>query len=141
MKVIGKIFAGISLGMIVSVLLGTVMLQGALFKRGAELLGVGTVGLTYFVGCFFACLILMFFPGAKQYKRLVGAFGVAVVIVGVTALTGIFQMEAPSGALVNPAAYAGQMVSFLAQLAFWVVPAGVTGFFAYLIWDHQTVVK
>jgi len=139
MKVIGKIFAGISIGLIVSVLLGTVLMQGVLFKLGAELLGVGPLGLTYFVGCLIASLILMFFPGAREHKKAIGVFAVATVLIGFTAWAGFFQDQGmgASGDLLNAQAYISQLVSGVAKFAFWVVPAGVTGFFAYLYWETK----
>lgn len=139
MKIIGNIFAGISIGLIVSVLLGTVLMQGVLFKLGAELLGIGPVGLTYFVGCFIASLILMFFPGAREHKKVIGVFAVATVLVGAAAWAGVFQEQGlgASGDLLNAQLQASQLVSGLAQLVFWVVPAGVTGFFAFLYWEAK----
>ena len=120
-------------------LLGTVMLQGVLFKQGAELLGIGRVGLTYFVGCFFASLILMFFPGAREHKKVIGVFVVATVLVGASAWAGAFQAQGlgASGDLLNAQEYASQLITGLAQLVFWVAPAGVTGFFAFLYWEAK----
>lgn len=137
MKIISKIFAGITLGMVMSVLLGTVMLQGILFKNGTELLGIGQVGLTYFVGFFIASLILMFLPGAREHKKIICAYPLAAVFVAATAWAGFFQMQdlGPSGDLLNVQLYIGQMVGGVAKLLFWVVPAFVTGAFAFLCWD------
>lgn len=139
MKAIGNIFAGLSIGLIVSVLLGTVVMQGALFKLGAELLGIGPVGLTYFVGCLIASLILMFFPGAREHKKAIVVFAVATVLVGATAWAGVFQEQGmgASGDLLNAQTYISQLVSGIATLAFWIVPAGVTSYFAFLYWDAK----
>lgn len=141
MKTIGNIFGGIALGMILAVLIGTVMFQGVLFDRGMETLGIGPIGLTYFLGGFIASLILMFFPGARNYKRFMGFFPITVVMVGAIALSGLMTEFAPSyqGSGPNLQRMVSEMGRMVALLFFWGTPAAMTAFFAGMYWTAKQV--
>lgn len=139
MHIIGKILGSITLGLILSVVFGTLMFQGFLFERGTEILGIGKIGLSFFFGGFIASVFLMFQPGARDLKRLIVVYPVCGVVVGSLALSGLM---AESGAQSFEGAEAieqmlGQFAQMVAMLFFWGTPAIVTGIFASLIWSAK----
>lgn len=137
MHTIGKIFVGIWLGMILSFIIGMVLFQGYLFDRGTEVLGIGTVGLTYFLGGFIASLILMFSPGARDRKQLIWAYPVTAVVVGSLALTGLMSDIAVQhqGGLFAVEQMLSEVSRMVGLMFFWGTPTVVTGGYAYMYWS------
>lgn len=139
MQLIGKIFAGILLGMALSFVIGTVLFQGFLFDRGSEILGIGPVGLTYFLGGFITSLILVSSPGVRDWKRFIGAYPIAVVVVGSLALAGFMSDGAVQrqGGLFAVEQMLSEVAKMVGQMFFWGTPTVVTGWFAYLYWSTK----
>lgn len=144
MQAIGKIFAGVAAGMVLSVILGTLMFQAAMFKQGMELLSIGTYGFMYFLGGILASMILVCFPGARNYKSIMSFYPGAVLVVAGIATAG-FMAEAAgaptSAGIMNMQAMINDLLRVAALALFWVTPAGVTAAYAILYWNHtQSVV-
>lgn len=143
MSAIGKILTGIIIGFILSIILGSVFLQGVLFQQGADMLGVGTWGMYYFVGGFIASCVLMCFPGSRKRVSLIGLYAVAVILVGSIALNSHFTEIAGTGTgsdeLVERFAFnVDQMAYFISQVVFWATPTLVTFIYACLYYAHVT---
>lgn len=143
MRAIGKIFTGIVIGYILAIILGSIILQGALFQQGADMIGVGTWGMYYFVGGFIASCVLMCFPGARKRVSLIGLYAVAVIIVGSIALnshvTDIMGTGSGSDEIAERfASNVREMGYLMSQLAFWATPALVTFIYACLYYAQVT---
>lgn len=136
MKVIGKILSGFGIGYIIGVIFGTMMYQVVLFQQGMDKLGVGEYGVYYFLGGFFASSVLMFFPGARDWKRLMGIYPVVILAVGSLALNDLIdQVFVPSDDMtVRLGNSLGQMASGVGMLLFWLAPAVVTVVYAVMYW-------
>lgn len=139
MQTIGKIFAGIFLGMILSFVIGMVLFQGYLFERGSEYLGVGTAGLTYFVSGFIASLLLMFFPGARNWMRFIALYPITIFVVGSLALTGVMTEGAMTheDLLFDVEQVLRSMLRAIGLMFFWGTPTVVTAIFSILYWSAK----
>lgn len=143
MKAIGKIFTGIVIGYVMAIIIGSIILQGALFQQGADMIGVGTWGMYYFVGGFIASCVLMCFPGSRKRVSIIGLYPVAVIIVGSIALnshlTDIIGTGSGSDELTERfTANLGQLAFGMSQVVFWATPALVTFIYACLYYAQVT---
>ncbi len=138
-RTIGKIFGSIGLGIILALLISTLVFQGVMFHSGLETLGIGKGGATYFACGFAASLILMFQPGARNCKRLIAFFPIAILVVGALALGDLtFETAGVSGdSMIRMDVMLKNMAAQVAMLVFWVTPAAVTGYYAYLSWAAE----
>lgn len=136
MNAIGKIFVGIFVGWAV----GAVLLEGKLFLDGMAKLGIGNLGLFYFLGAFFASIGLLVASGAaRSWKRLLTLFPLAMVVVA--AFGGMHAIEATVGAPQDPTAHIYQSLKGMATLAaygaFWLLPLIVVITYSVMIFESR----
>lgn len=140
MNAIGKIFAGIFVGIIAGWVVGAVLLEGKLFLDGMEKLGIGNLGLFYFLGAFFASLGLLIASGAaRSWKRLLALFPLAMIVVA--AFGGMHALEDAVGAPQDQAAIIYQSLKGMATLvaygAFWLLPLAVVITYSVMIFESR----
>lgn len=139
MKFISAVLGGIVAAYAIAIVIGSIIFQNIIFQQGVEALGLNRITLFYYFGTFFACLLLMWAPGAREWKRLIMLFPVAFVVVGSVALMGFME------ATVSPAeGTVGKMQASLSELgrgialgAFWLLPAIVLISYLLMIWEHR----
>lgn len=141
MNAIGKIFGGISVGIFAGWAVGAVLLEGKLFLDGMAKLGIGNLGLFYFLGAFFASMCLLIASGAaRSWKRLLALFPLAMVVVA--AFGGMHAIEATVGSPQDPTAYIDQSLKGMATLvaygAFWLLPLIVVIAYSVMIFGSRT---
>lgn len=140
MNAIGKIFVGIFVGIFAGWVVGAVLLEGKLFLDGMAKLGIGNLGLFYFLGAFFASIGLLIASGAaRSWKRLLALFPLAMVVVA--AFGGMHAIEATVGAPQDPSAHIYQSLKGMATLAaygaFWLLPLAVVITYSVMIFESR----
>lgn len=133
-----QVFAGLSLGMILSTILGVIVFQAAMFRMGMEELGIGQIGFSYFVGAFLASLYFALTGGRKVFLL---AFPIAVVLVGALGLNQVMAdpYAATSGDMFNIEANLHAMGQVVSNCAFWVGPGIVTAIYAITRWQDTRI--
>lgn len=143
MKTVRKLLMGIGAGYILAIIFGFVIFQVELFQDGMKSLGIGQLGLIYFVGGLLSSLALMTMALSNPMRfKLIGIYPVVFLIVGSIGLQGMIEdsVGAASGASFQPAQMAAQMAQMVANLAFWLAPLVVTACYAFQIYDGRSAV-
>lgn len=139
MQEIGKIFAGLSVGFVLSIIIAVFMFQVEMFKDGMGMLSLGMPGLMYFAGGFFSSLILMCFPGPRNHKSYMLFYpGSAFIVAGLGTvdLMAGFATAPASAEIANAQAMLLDVMRLAAVAVFWGTPGVVTAAYAIMAWYH-----
>ena len=128
MSTFNQIGAGIVAGFGISFVVGYIVFQAEIFRRGAESIGVSFWGFSYFFGCLLSSLILWAASKRAYHGKWLLLFFVTIVMVGSIGLNNLIAASYTTNTMDLQRNMAA-MAQLIAQILFYGVPAALVLFY------------
>lgn len=139
MKTLNQICGAFVITFLLAFVLGFIAFQSAMFRDGMDELGVGPIGLGYFLGGLCVSLLFALMGGRKVPLVF---FGVAIVAVGSLGLNQLLAgAYTPDGEMLNISRKLSQMGHVVALVLFWATPGISSLFYAYTRWEKYSILN
>lgn len=138
MKTLNQICGGIVIGSVLAFILGFVAFQSKLFSDGMNELGIGRIGLGYFLGGFLVSVMFALMGGKKLPLAI---FGLAVVAVGSLGLNQLMAggYAQSGGDIHNFSQTLSALTNSIALVLFWGTPGLSCAFYAFTRWEKYSL--